>query len=381
MKAMTVRGPVDVEELGFTLPHEHLMFTSEMFFAESRDAWTAGLADQPVSLENVGELRRAPMVCRDNLVLNDEEVAVKELAMFREAGGSTIVHVSDIGLRHKPIGGRPSIETVKRLSERTGVNVVAGTGYYQAFTHPSYVASSSVDELAQVMIGELNEGIDGTDIRAGIMGEIGISEGGMGPDEVSGGGMHPDEEKVLRACALAQIETGAAISMHNAIPLEHQGFRVLNVLRRAGADLTRVIMGHMTQSVPDIVYHRALADTGAVLEFDRCGAEFYNDGWGGENYCEQRDAEVAEEVAELVRLGYADRIMLSHDIGFKIQLSSYGGLGYAHIPRRFVRYLANLGVSPEQIHQITVLNPARLLGNERLGPSHLVSEERAGATA
>ena len=324
---MTVRGPVDAEELGFTLPHEHLMFTSEMFFAEARDAWKAGLADQPVSLENVGELRRDPMVCRDNLVLNDEEVALRELAMFREAGGSTIVHVSTIGLRHKPIGDRPSIEAVKRLSERTGINVVAGTGYYQAFSHPSYVASSSVEELAQVMIGELNEGIDGTSIRAGIMGEIGVSEAGTQPDEVSVGGLHPDEEKVLRACALAQIETGAAISMHNAIPLEHQGFRVLNLLRGAGADLTRVIMGHMTQSVPDIVYHRALADTGAVLEFDRFGAEFYNDSWGGRNYCEQRDAEVVEEIAELARLGYADRVMLSHDIGFRSSCPRTGASG------------------------------------------------------
>ena len=67
-----------------------------------------------------------------------------------------------------------------------------------------------------------------------------------------------------------------------------------------------------------------------------------------------------------VREGYGDRIMLSHDAGFKVQLSSYGGLGYAHIPRRVVRYLENVEVSPEAIHQMTVETPARLLGNERL---------------
>ena len=139
------------------------------------------------------------------------------------------------------------------------------------------------------------------------------------------------------------------------------------MLEAAGADLSRVIMGHMTQSVPDRAYHRALADTGAVLEFDRFGAELYNDSWGGKNYCEQRDTEVAAEIAALVREGYADRILLSHDVGFKVQLAGYGGLGYAHIPRRVLRYLRNLEVPEDAIHQLTVLNPARLLANAKLG--------------
>jgi phosphotriesterase-related protein len=126
-------------------------------------------------------------------------------------------------------------------------------------------------------------------------------------------------------------------------------------------------MGHMTQSVPDRSYHRAIADTGAVLEFDRFGAELYNDSWGGKNYCEQRDAEVVVEIAALVREGYGDRILLSHDAGFKVQLSTYGGLGYSHVPRRIVGYLKNLEVPDEAIDQMTVLTPARVLGNERLG--------------
>jgi phosphotriesterase-related protein len=349
MKAMTVLGAVDVGRLGFTLPHEHILFDSSVWAVEPEDPWKLEISKRPVSIESVGELRRDPMICPDNLVLEDEDVALRELAAFKEAGGSTIVDVSSVGLRG-------DVERIRRLSERSGLNIVAATGCYVAPSHPPRVAGQDVDQLAEWMIHELTVGIDDTGIRAGIIGELGVSEGGV----------HPEEEKVLRAAAAAQTETGAPITIHNAIPHERQAFTVLRVLEAGGADLSRVIMGHMTQSVPDIAYHRSIADTGAVLEFDRFGAELYNDSWGGKNYCEQRDAEVVVEIADLVRKGYADRILLSHDVGFKVQLSSYGGLGYAHIPRRVVRYLANLEVPDDAIHQMTVVNPARLLGNPRL---------------
>jgi phosphotriesterase-related protein len=359
MKAMTVSGPVDVESLGLTLPHEHVIFDITCFFETDEPAFTAGpsvapwkqgLARLGVSLETIGELRRDPMLIRDNLLLDDEDVAVRELAMFREAGGGTVVDVSHVET------GR-DVGALRRISERSGVNIVAATGHYLAFTHPPEVATQTIDEIAAWMIGELTIGIDGSGIRAGVIGELGVSEGGIAPEE----------ERVLRAGAHAQVETGALITIHNAIPTEKQGLRVLRILEAEGADLTRVVMGHMTQSVPDIAYHRSIADTGAAIEFDRFGAELYNDNWGGPNYCEPRDAEVVAEIAQLVREGYSDRILLSHDVGFKVQLTAYGGLGYAHVPRRVLGYLANVGVSGEAITQMTVANPARLLGNDRLG--------------
>jgi phosphotriesterase-related protein len=351
VKAMTVLGAVDVNQLGFTLPHEHIMFDSSTWVAEPADPWKLEIANRPVTMESVGELRRDPMICRDNLVLEDEAVALRELAMFRDAGGSTVVDVSSVGLRG-------DVKRIRRLSERSGLNIVVATGCYVAQSHPPHVADQDVDQLTDWMIHELTVGIDGTGIRAGIIGELGVSEGGL----------QPEEEKVLRAAAAAASHTGAPITIHNAIPHERQGLKVLRILQAAGADLSRVIMGHMTQSVPDIAYHRAIADTGAVLEFDRFGAELYNDSWGGKNYCEQRDAEVVLEIADLIRKGYEDRILLSHDIGFKVQLSSYGGLGYAHIPRRVLRYLTNLEVPEAAIQQMTVSNPARLLGNDGLSP-------------
>jgi phosphotriesterase-related protein len=349
VKAMTVLGPVDIDQLGFTLPHEHIMFDSSTWVSEPVDPWKLEIAKRPVTIESVGELRRDPMICRDNLVLEDEDVALRELTMFRDAGGSTVVDVSSVGLRG-------DVRRIRRLAQRSNLNIVVATGCYVAQSLPAHITGQDVDRLTEWMIHELTVGVDDTDIRAGIIGELGVSEGGL----------QPVEETVLRAAAAAQTHTGAPITIHNAIPHERQGFKVLRILEAGGADLTRVIMGHMTQSVPDIAYHRAIADTGAVLEFDRFGAELYNDSWGGKNYCEQRDAEVVVEIADLVRKGYGDRILLSHDVGFKVQLSSYGGLGYAHIPRRVVRYLKNLEVSEGAVRQMTVENPARLLGNARL---------------
>ncbi len=125
-------------------------------------------------------------------------------------------------------------------------------------------------------------------------------------------------------------------------------------------------MGHMPPNFPGPQFHRAIADTGGLIEFDRFGAELYNDVWGGPNFCEPRDAEVVREIAQLVSEGYADRVLMSHDIGFKVQLSSYGGLGFAHILRRVVGYLENRDVAADAIDQILVTNPARVLGNPRL---------------
>ena len=358
MQAMSVLGPIDVSDLGLTLPHEHVIFDCTCFFEaedptfaskEALAPWKADLARRGVTLETVGELRRDPMLVRENLLLDDEDLAVRELEMFRAAGGGTVVDVSPAEM------GR-DVEALARIAQRSRVNIIAGTGHYLAFTHPHEVAGQTVAQIAAWMIAECNEGIGATDIRAGVIGELGVSEGGI----------HPDEEKVLRAGALAAVETGAPITIHNAIPAEKQGLKVLKILASEGADLTRVVMGHMTHTVPDADYHRALADTGATIEFDRFGAELYNDRWGGKNFCEPRDAQTVLEIAQLVREGYEDRILLSHDVGFKVQLCAYGGLGYAHIPRRVLRYLENLDVPEAAIRQMTVTNPARLLGNARL---------------
>src|SRR4051794_7375415 len=123
MFAQTVTGPVDVSELGFTLPHEHVLFDTTCFVHDVDDPWKQEIAKQLVTLENCAELRREPLMSRDNAYFMDEDVAARELELFSRAGGRTIVDVSP------PALGRNAL-ALRRLAQRTGVNIVASTGHY-----------------------------------------------------------------------------------------------------------------------------------------------------------------------------------------------------------------------------------------------------------
>jgi phosphotriesterase-related protein len=337
---MTVTGPVAAVDLGLTLPHEHVFFDlgNWQLPAPAHKQW---LADATVRADTFAEVYRDPMVCRDNLVFADETVAAQELRWFREAGGGTIVDVSLASI------GRDAA-ALRRLSEATGVRIVAGCGWYVQPTHTPDIAAATEEELAARLVAEIRDGIDGTGVRPGIIGELGISDG-----------IHPDEAKALRAAALAQQETGLAITIHCPIPHEQRGPEIVAILAGAGADPTRVILGHQSHTAHDLDYQRACADTGATVEFDRFGAEFLYESWGG--YREPRDQDVVAAIARLVADGYGDRILVSHDACYRAQLRSFGGAGYAHVPVHVTRWLEAAGVSAADIRTITVSNPARLL--------------------
>ncbi len=233
--------------------------------------------------------------------------------------------------------------------------MIAVTGHYIAFTHGPEVARQSVDEITEWMLSELREGIDGTGIRAGAI-KFAIS---------SVPRMPRDERKCLEAAAAAQIETGAPITIHHPPPFEKRGVEIIRLLIKAGADPEKVIMGHMTHTAPDDRYHRSVADTGAMIEFDRFGQELYQEADAGFNrwglYAgETRDSDVVNEIVTLVKDGYLDRILLSHDVGFRNGLRSFGGFGYAHVPYRIARYLRQQGLTDDDVEQLMVRNPARL---------------------
>jgi phosphotriesterase-related protein len=121
----------------------------------------------------------------------------------------------------------------------------------------------------------------------------------------------------------------------------------------------------MTHTVPDAEYHKRLMDAGATVEFDRFGQELYQEAWDVANRWglypgEPRDSEVVNEIVGLVRDGYVDRIVMSHDIGFRNSLRAFGGFGYAHIPYRVVKYLRQQGLDDDDVRQLTVETPARL---------------------
>jgi phosphotriesterase-related protein len=335
-----VGGPIAAGDLGFTLPHEHILFDTTAWLLDPPDG-KAWLTDAPLTLETRSEVADDPLLSRHNLLFQDEDVAAAELGDFRDAGGGTIIDVTP------PAMGR-DVAAVKRVADESGVNVVVGTGHYVQSTHPSAVASQSDEEIAAWMIDEVENGIDGTGIRPGVIGEIGTS-----------GEIHPDEGKCLRAAAMAQQETGLAVTVHCAIPYEKVGVEIVRLLSDAGADPERCILGHMSHTVHDLDYHRAAAATGACLQYDRFGADFVYESWG--RYEEPRDSTVVAGIATLVREGLEAQIMLSHDVCYRAQLRRFGGRGYAHVARHVVPALAAAGVSEKAIVRMTVENPARII--------------------
>jgi phosphotriesterase-related protein len=335
--ARTVLGPVPAGRLGVTLPHEHVLSTLEVYLDEPRTAAEARLLDEPLGLANLAAVRAEPYRSRDNLLFDDEDLAARELGLFRDAGGSTIVEVTppDIG---RDLAG------LARIARRTGLHIVAGCGYYLEETHSPAVAESTVEELAEQLVAELTADAAMGDIPCGVLGEIGLSSP-----------MTAAERRVLRAVAIAQRHTGAPVSVHTQAP-GAQGVVALDVLAECGVDPARVAICHVDTDI-DPAYQTAIAERGAYVEYDLFG-------WGDvatPDYLVHSDRERAAGVALLLEAGYGAQVLLSQDVVTRIQLVAYGGGGYAHLVRDLPPLFSALGVDGPTLRGLMVDNPARWL--------------------
>ncbi|HTK43922.1 MAG TPA: hypothetical protein VL749_01035 [Patescibacteria group bacterium] len=333
----TVLGPIRPEDLGVTLAHEHLLFDLRCLW-EQPPPERAHLVDAEPTPENRAELERDLYHSRKTLLQDDPELAAREAARFREAGGATIVDLTTIGLAPDP-------NALREIARVTGLNVVAGAGYYREKCLPPDLLDRSVDELADELERWVVEGMYGTDVRAGLLGELGT----MTP-------IRPFEERQLRAAARVQRRTGVAINVHPAI-WAHEHLRIIDILDAAGADLSRVAISHCDQLVePD--WHRQIAERGVTLCFDTFGAEFE---YAGDGSREPTDGERIDCLKRLLDAGRASQLLLSHDICSLLQLRDYGGPGYDHVPTTIAGRLRSEGVSQADLDRMLVENPRRLL--------------------
>jgi phosphotriesterase-related protein len=207
--------------------------------------------------------------------------------------------------------------------------------------------SRSEEAIAESIVRDVVEGADGTDIRAGIVGEVGCSSP-----------MQPNEAKSLRASARAQRRTGVPISIHPGRDAESP-FEILDILEKAGADPTRVVMGHMERGGLDRGRLVELARRGCYLEYDWFGE--VRPTWPFGRVDVPSDGERIKTIAFLIAEGFVDRVLVSHDVCFKTRLASYGGPGYAHIVKYVWHWMKALGLTSEQIDTIMVKNPKRVL--------------------
>jgi phosphotriesterase-related protein len=251
----TVQGPVDAQELGVTLVHEHVRFRDEAVVAE----WPGRYDDQ--------------------LELDAALVAV---AAAKDRGVQTIVDPTAM------FGGR-DVRFMKRVAEQTGVRIVPCTGIYSYDYLPHYFANRDVDVMADHFVEDIEVGIQGTDIKAAFL-----------KCAADAAGVTENVEKIHRAVARASVQTGTPIMAHS-MPAVATGPRQVEIFREEGVDMARVQIAHCGDT-DDVGYIEGLIDAGVYVGLDRYGLEMYMP-------IDKRNA----TAAELLRRGHAERLMISQD--------------------------------------------------------------------
>jgi len=395
-KVQTVTGPIDPDSLGFTLPHEHL-FIDFLFTDRDTGYRRAGLPplefvrafqqlgniywvprtseqlafwDRPTLTLDMLERLRSGWQSKSNYVLDDESEAMEEVRRYQATGGRSLVDVTPVGVGREPT-------RVRRVALRTGLQIVMGTSFYRWPYRSDAVRAMSAEAMADRMAAEIISGIDGTGIRAGIIGEIPvdahsvhldgpldrvpsdsavramwapryerIQSGAARPEEI----YDPEEQKSLRAAAWASRRTGAAITLHAVDPW----IGYLDLLERDGADLHRVVIGHGSRVLADTAMARRAFLRGATIQLD----------WGMQVMATGETGPIAmllDRVAWAVREGFAKQVMLSLDVCLKVGRQRYGGGGLTQVSERLLPELRKRGVSEADIRTITVDNPKRIL--------------------
>jgi phosphotriesterase-related protein len=320
-KIQTVLGTIDPDNLGITLPHEHLLCDASFLFNEPTVVTQKALSYEEVKMENLGWLRQNPSKNLDNLRLWDEEF--------------------NIGLGRDPLG-------LARLSRATGINVVMGAGYYVGLSHPLELEVKTEDTLAEEIVRDITVGVKDTGIRAGMLGEIGCSDP-----------LKDTETKMLRAVAKAQRITGIPVNIHpgnsNTAPIE-----VIELFREYGGDVNHTVISHVDNRIgSDIEMTLRLAETGCYIEYDLFGQSQHP--LSHKMKYSLSDWQRVEGIKQLIDHGYLRQLLLSHDVFHKIALRNYGGFGYDHIPTTIVNLMRMKGISEEQIQTLLVENPKHML--------------------
>ena len=264
-EVQTVRGPVDAAELGVTLVHEHLCARDEGVRFQFPQMLVSG-GDPVREVDDAGA----------------EQLALESARAMVDRGVQTICDPAALFL------GR-DVRLMRRVSEATGLNVIAATGIYTYDHLPTALLTRDADAIADLYVHDIERGIQGTDARAAF-----IKCAADAP------GITENVEKLHRAAARASLRTGVPIMAHTH-PASGTGPRQLDIFAEEGVDLTTVQLAH-TGDTTDLDYIERVLDRGAYIGMDRFGLEMYLP-------FDQR----IDTVVALLERGYADRMMLSAD--------------------------------------------------------------------
>jgi phosphotriesterase-related protein len=251
----TVQGAVKAEELGLVLVHEHVRFRDEAVAAQ----W-------PERYDEQAEL----------------DAALEAVAAAKSKGVQTIVDPTAM------FGGR-DVRFMKDVADRTGVRIIACTGIYSYDYLPHYFENRDIDTMADHFVADIEEGIQGTGIRAAFL-----------KCAADAAGVTENVEKIHRAVARASVRTGAPIMAHS-MPAIATGPRQVEIFAEEGVELSRVQIAHCGDT-DDVEHIERLLESGVYVGLDRYGLEMYLP-------IDRRNA----TAAELLRRGHAERLLISQD--------------------------------------------------------------------
>jgi phosphotriesterase-related protein len=311
-RIVTVLGDIDPGDLGFCQSHEHLSIAP---------GYSAEL--------------------NPDLRIDNGAKTLEELLAYRGAGGMALVDAQPPGCGRDP-------DMLAFLSRKSGVHIIASTGFHRLVFYPEshWIHALNEDTLTRLFLDELDRGMYGLcDDRPPKRSTA--SRAGQIKTALDAGTFTAEHEKLFRAAAAAARSTGSALMVHiekGSAPLGLADF-----LFKLGVEPERLVFCHPDRAVPQIEIHRELCGRGINLEYDTIGRPKYHD-----------DDHEADIICVMIEAGFEDRILMSLDVT-RARLASYGGIpGLTHILHNFIPRLRRRGISETAIGRFFFRNPARI---------------------
>ena len=325
-KVQTVNGLIDPSALGETLMHEHIFI----------DFKKPPPMTQPFS--EIAVIKRLPKPGPHD-ELTDFNESLDAILDFKNEGGGTIVDVTNFGLTRDPLA-------LRLVSRASGLNVVMGAGWYMLPFHPLDMDQLTVQQLTDIIVRDVTVGAQGTNIRSGVIGEVGV---GDFDDRKKPHPLFPNVIKSIRASTRAARITGAPMNVHNFEALPEM-MQTLDIIQSEGVDLHRVVMSHTGRRPANEI--EAIFARGAYVEWDYLGQA---------PLPPENEKQVIDSLVAMIKAGHAAQIIISHDICTQPQLKINGGGGYTYVNDVILPGLKAQGISDATVHQIMYENPARAL--------------------
>lgn len=281
---------------GYTLMHEHM---------------TIDLSGQKHNLD-------CKVDCIDEIT--------KEMKKLYSKGVRNIVEVTNRGM------GR-NVKNIVKISKESGINFICSTGFYKEPFLPDYVYEMDKEEIAELLINDIEIGIDGTGIKAQLLGEIGTSKDHM----------TKEEKKIFESIVIAHKKTGVPISTHTTLGTNALG--QIEFFEKNNVDLSKVNIGHVDLS-GDVQYIIEILSKGVYISFDTIGKNNY-----------LLDSKRVEMLKILQDMNLLNKVFLSQDISRKSNMEFMGGIGYSYIFDSFIPMLKEKGITDESLDLMLHKNP------------------------